>query len=243
MRPDGVTRYTRIVGWGNEPPPGEAEFIPADDPQRTREPEAEAFSGLRMYPERDVVLETSHGRIVVAMRPDEAPNTAWNFVHLAGEGFYDGVVFHRVVPLDREGRPFVIQGGDPTATGDGGPGYWLPMEPGGLHHEFGVISMARADDPDSAGSQFFFCLSREGTERLDGQYCAFGYAIEGGEVIRSIASLRLADAQKGRPENPAVITEAYLIPAPPRRPGSGRPDAKVEPGSPEASGSPSNGPR
>ncbi len=211
QRPDG-TPYTRIVGWGPA--------APQDDPQRV-------FSGLRVYPEHDVILHTTLGDIVVAMRPDEGPNTVWNFLRLVEGGYYDGVVFHRVVPLTRQGHPFVIQGGDPTGTGEGEPGYWLPIEPSELPHEFGVISMARADSPDSAGGQFFFCLSRAGTARLDGQYCAFGHAVDGAGTIRAIADVELADVSTGRPAEPPAIVEASLVPAPPRAPGEGRPDRPV----------------
>jgi peptidyl-prolyl cis-trans isomerase B (cyclophilin B) len=129
--------------------------------------------------------------------------------------------------LTRAGEPFVIQSGDPTGGGDGGPGYPLPMEPGGLRHEFGVISMARADHPDSAGSQFFICLSRAGTARLDGQYCAFGYAVEGARTIQAIAAVELADVAAGRPVDPPVVVRAELVGAPPRTPGAGRPDGPV----------------
>ena len=216
-RPDG-TPYTRIVGWG--PAPDE------DDAEPDRQP-APVSAGLRVYLDRDVVLHTTHGDIIVAMRPDVAPNTVWNFLHLAEGGYYDGVTFHRVVPLTRKGHPFVIQGGDPSGTGEGEPGYWLPIEPSGLAHEFGVISMARGDAPDSAGGQFFFCLSRAGTARLDGQYCAFGYAVDGADTIRVIAAVELADVASGRPADPPVITRARLVPAPPRTPGVGRPDRPV----------------
>jgi peptidyl-prolyl cis-trans isomerase B (cyclophilin B) len=185
------------------------------------------FSGLRMYRESDVVLHTSRGDIRVCLRPDEAPNTAWNFMQLARDGFYRDITFHRIVPLTANGQPFVIQAGDPTGSGDGGPGYWLPLEDSHLPHDFGVISMARGDDPDSNGSQFFFCLSREGTARLDGQYCSFGYAVEGANVIKAIAESELADVKTGRPMNPPVIRDAELVAAPPRTPGKGRPDAKV----------------
>ena len=193
---------------------------------RRREKQAEAtsaarraFTGLRAYVEHDVAIETTHGSIVIAMRPDHAPETGWNFMQLARGGFYHDVEFHRIVPATRRGDPFVIQAGDPSATGDGGPGYWLPIEPSGLSHEFGVISMARADDPDSAGSQFFIALSREGTKRLDGQYCAFGEMIDGRETIRSIAQVELDDVSAGRPADPPVILEARLVPAVPRKPG------------------------
>ncbi len=87
--------------------------------------------------------------------------------------------------------------------------------------------MARADHPDSAGSQFFFCLSRDGTARLDGQYCAFGYAVDGAATIRAIAEVELTDVSTGRPENPPVILEAVVVAAPPRVPGTGRPDRPV----------------
>jgi peptidyl-prolyl cis-trans isomerase B (cyclophilin B) len=101
------------------------------------------------------------------------------------------------------------------------------MEPSGLRHDFGVISMARADHPDSAGSQFFICLSRAGTARLDGQYCAFGYAVEGAETIRAVAAVELADVAAGRPVDPPVVFTAELVPSPPRMPGVGRPDRPV----------------
>ena len=227
MRPDGVTPYTRIVGWG------EAVLEPALDTTREAAKTWEAaeipLGGFRCYPERDVVLETDRGEIVVALRPDEAPSTAWNFRDLAAAGFYDGTILHRIVPLDREGRPFVIQGGDPTGDGEGGPGYTIPFEPTRLPHDFGVISMARDDDPDSAGSQWFIGLSREGTARLDGQYAAFGEVVEGAATIVELANVRIADPARGRPETPPVVHRATLRPAPPRTPGEGRPDRRVSP--------------
>lgn len=182
------------------------------------------LSGFRIYPEQDVIMHTSLGDIRLAMRPDQAPNTAWNFLELCAGGFYDGVVFHRVVPMTIAGDPFVIQAGDPTGSGNGGPGYWLPIEPSQLPHDFGVISMARDTPPDSAGSQFFICLSRAGTAALDGSYCAFGYAISGSETIQAIASVELADVSSGRPTDPPVIISATLIDSPPRTPEVGRPD-------------------
>ncbi len=227
MRPDGVTPYTRIVGWGDQV------IEPALDSTREAAKAWEAsvlpLGGFRCYPERDVVLETDHGSMVVALRPDEAPNTAWNFRDLAAAGFYDGTIVHRVVPLDREGRPFVIQGGDPTGEGEGGPGYSIPFEPTRLAHDFGVISMARDDDPDSAGSQWFVGLSRPGTARLDGQYAAFGEVVDGAATIVDLAGVRIADPARGRPETPPVLQRAYLQPAPPRTPGEGRPDRRVSP--------------
>lgn len=226
LRPDGTTRYTRIVGWGDRPlDPDDAEVAklrPSWTPGDPAPP-----SGFRIYPDRDVLLRTEEGEIRIALAPDRAPNTAWNFRTLVEGGFYDRTGFHRIVKYDREGRPFVIQGGDPTGSGDGGPGYDLPLEPSDLPHDVGVISMARADHPDSAGSQFFLCLSRVGTARLDGQYCAFGWAVSGSEAIAAIADREIADRATGRPRAAPLVREARLVPAPPRSPGVGRPDRRI----------------
>jgi len=268
QRPDGAF-YTRIVGWKDEnaPPPtvapsssqppapatnenGSSEA--ADEPASQAEANPTAndesrptrlFSGLRIQLERDVIVRTSAGAIHVRMRHDAAPNTVNNFLHLCEGGFYENVTFHRVVPLDRNGQPFVIQAGDPTGTGDGGPGYWLPIEQSTLPHDLGVISMARADDPDSAGSQFFFCLSRSGTARLDGQYCAFGETIEGSDAILAIATTPLADPSTGRPVEPPVILETELVPAPPRTVGKGRPDHPISSAPPIEAPKPKRVPR
>ncbi|MFK7959564.1 MAG: peptidylprolyl isomerase [Phycisphaerales bacterium] len=173
-------------------------------------------TGFRVYRDADVRLRTNLGDLRFALRPDAAPNTAWNFRHLVDGGFYRGVVFHRVVPLTVGGDPFVVQAGDPTGTGAGGPGWWLPMEPSSLPHDFGVLSMARDAHPDSAGSQFFVCLSRPGTARLDGDYTSFGELLEGEDVLRAIAKVRLADVATGRPRTPPIIQEAFLQLAAPR---------------------------
>ncbi len=241
VRPGGSIT-TRIEGWYDElhpPPPevppdtdsGEAtngEAASGDDThQSTNDQPQRLLTGLRIYPERDVVLHTSKGEIRFAMRPDHAPNTVWNFLQLCDGGFYDGVTFHRIVPFLRSGEPFVIQAGDPTGTGNGGPGYWLPIEPSELGHDFGVISMARDLPADSAGSQFFICLSRAGTSALDGHYCSFGYAVDGAETIQTIAAVELEDVARGVAVDPPVIHLAELVPAPPRTPGQGRPDRPI----------------
>ena len=163
--------------------------------------------------DQDAVIATNEGDIRVAFRPDVAPNTVWNFRELASGGFYHNTTFHRIVPMTSKGHPFVIQGGDPTGTGSGGPGYWLPIENSDLPHDVGVVSMARAGDPDSAGSQFFFCLSRAGTARLDGQYCSFGETIDGEDVIQKIAATPLADPASGKPVTPPTIHSITLVPA------------------------------
>jgi peptidyl-prolyl cis-trans isomerase B (cyclophilin B) len=120
--------------------------------------------------------------------PDKAPNTVNNFISLVSRGFYDGLIFHRVI------SGFMIQGGDPEGNGTGGPGYSIKGEfiSNGFHndlsHTEGVLSMARAMDPDSAGSQFF--IMHKAAPYLDGQYAAFGKITEGGDVVDKIASVR-----------------------------------------------------
>ena len=128
------------------------------------------------------------GIIKLELYPEIAPVTVKNFVDLANKKFYDGLIFHRVI------QGFMIQGGDPEGTGMGGPGYTIKGEfssngfENNLKHERGVISMARAMDPNSAGSQFF--IMHRNTPSLDGDYAAFGRVIEGMDVVDKIASVR-----------------------------------------------------
>ena len=128
------------------------------------------------------------GVMKAELYPEIAPITVQNFIDLASKGFYNGLIFHRVIP------GFMIQGGDPDGIGTGGPGYCIKGEfrangfRNDLKHTRGVLSMARAMDPDSAGSQFF--IMHEDYPSLDGQYAAFGKLIEGIEVVDKIASVR-----------------------------------------------------
>ena len=133
-----------------------------------------------------VTFEMENGDIIKAeLYPEIAPNTVRNFVSLAGKGFYDGLIFHRVI------RGFMIQGGCPNGTGMGGPGYSIKGEfaqngvTNDLKHTPGVLSMARAMHPDSAGSQFF--IMHEAAPHLDGAYAAFGKLTEGMDVVNKIA--------------------------------------------------------
>lgn len=128
------------------------------------------------------------GVIEVELFPEIAPISVQNFIKLAGEGFYNGLIFHRVIP------GFMIQGGCPNGNGMGGPGYTIKGEfsangvPNSLKHTRGVLSMARAMNPNSAGSQFF--IMHQDAPHLDGQYAAFGKVIEGMDVVDKIASVR-----------------------------------------------------
>jgi cyclophilin family peptidyl-prolyl cis-trans isomerase len=174
-------------------------------------PEVPAYSGLRAYVDRHVVWDTSLGEVEFRLRPDAAPNTAWNLRDLTERGFYTDIIFHRVVPALKDGNPFVVQVGDPTGTGDGGPGYNVDLENSTLPHDFGVLSMARASDPDTNGSQVFIALSREGTARLDGKYTAFAQAVRGAEVIVAISK---TPVMGDRPNDPPVLKSARLVDAP-----------------------------
>ncbi len=232
-RPQGDTRYTRIIGYGETllDPQNDADRQALDEMMESPdwdEGEGPILSGFRIYPDRDVVMETDFGEIRIDLAPESAPNTAWNFRHLAENGFYDDTLVHRVVHYDRTGRRFVIQGGDPTGTGEGGPGWDLPIERSDLPHDLGVISMARAEHPDSAGSQWFIGLSREGTARLDGQYCAFGWATEGAEAIARLADVEIEDVESGRPTHPPRVARMMLVPAEPLQPGRPRSAERID---------------
>ncbi len=171
------------------------------------------YSGIRAWADRNVVLETSAGEIVIRTRPDAAPNTSFNFIQLAEGGLYTGIEVHRVVAALPNGAPFVIQAGDPTGTGAGGPGFFVDLEKSNLPHDYGVVSMARSSSPNSNGSQFFICLSREGTAFLDGRYTAFGQVISGADAVTRIAGVEVGEGD--RPVEPPVIESARTVPAAP----------------------------
>lgn len=197
----GERRVPKVVDW-EDPSPSES-----------------IMSGFRIYEESVVILHTTHGDITLIMRPDEAPNTVWNFRHLVDGGFFVRIPFHRVVAMAGNGHPFVIQAGDPSGTGAGGCAYNIDLEPSKLRHDLGVISMAREGrDVNTASSQFFLCLSRPGTEFLDGQYTTFGQTIEGLEVIQKIGALGVDQAN--RPVEMPYIETAETLPAMPREPGT-----------------------
>jgi peptidyl-prolyl cis-trans isomerase B (cyclophilin B) len=196
-------------------PPKMASVGPDGRSVQFRAERGSASSGLRVYVDQHVVVETSMGEMEFRLRPDQAPNTVWNFRELVRGGFYTDIIFHRIVPRLQNGAPFVIQVGDPTGTGSGGPGFNIDLEDSKLPHDFGVLSMARTQDPNTNGSQIFVCLSREGTEFLDGNYCAFGQAVRGADVIVAISGVELADERSGRPKEPPRIISARLVDAPP----------------------------
>lgn len=149
-----------------------------------------------------VTFTMENGDVMKAeLYPDVAPNTVNNFISLVKKGFYDGLIFHRVI------AGFMIQGGDPEGSGMGGPGYSIKGEfnyngvENNLKHSRGVLSMARAQHPDSAGSQFF--IMHADAPHLDGQYAAFGKLVEGEYVLDSIASIDTDWSD--RPRTPQVM--------------------------------------
>jgi peptidylprolyl isomerase len=142
------------------------------------------------------VLETDKGVIKIRLMPDIAPQTVNSFVFLARQGYFDGVTFHRVLP------GFVAQGGDPTGTGRGGPGYNLPDEFSDIPIDKGIVAMANTGLPNSSGSQFFITYSRQ--ERLDGGYTVFGEVIEGMDVAESLTP-RDPDKNPNAPPGDRII--------------------------------------
>ena len=164
-----------------------------------------------------VTFNMQNGKTMVAeLYPEIAPNTVNNFLALASSGFYNGVIFHRVI----EG--FMIQGGDPTGTGRGGPGYSIKGEfssngfNNNLKHTRGVLSMARAQNPNSAGSQFF--IMHADAPHLDGAYAAFGKLVSGEDVLDEIASCQTdyydRPIEECRIKNVTVETFGKEYPAP-----------------------------
>lgn len=143
------------------------------------------------------VIGTSLGDMTVELWDDVAPNHVENFLKLGRDGFYDNLTFHRIIP------GFVAQGGCPTGDGTGGPGWNVDAEFNDRPHEKGVLSMARSQDPNSAGSQFFVCLGREHCQHLDGQYTAFGKVIDGLDVVDKFGAVETGPGD--RPLEPVAL--------------------------------------
>jgi peptidyl-prolyl cis-trans isomerase B (cyclophilin B) len=151
-----------------------------------------------------VVMTTTAGEMEMEFWPETAPNHVRNFLDLCQAGFYDGVIFHRVIP------GFMIQGGDPTGTGTGGGPRRLKAEFSQRPHKKGVLSMARSSDPNSASCQFF--VMHDTSPHLDGQYSAFGVVVRGLEVVDAIAKTRTGPGD--RPVAKQEIKSAKVVPAP-----------------------------
>jgi len=161
-------------------------------------------------------ITTSEGEMVLEFWPDVAPKTVENFKALAQKGFYDGTCFHRII------KGFMIQGGDPLTKhasregewGTGGPGYTVKAEFNGRPHQRGVISMARSNHPDSAGSQFFICDGD--APFLDRQYTAFGKLVKGDDVLAKIAGTPVGASSSGersKPQKRVGVVTVKIVPA------------------------------
>ncbi|GAB3792223.1 peptidylprolyl isomerase [Virgibacillus kimchii] len=186
----------------------------AEQPEETNE-SSDYPEDVEENPVVTITMENGE-EITAELYPEIAPNTVANFVSLVEDGFYDGLIFHRVIP------GFMIQGGDPEGDGTGNPGYGIPGEfssngfENNLEHDRGILSMARSQDPDSAGSQFF--IMTELSPHLDGDYAAFGEVTDGMEVADEIVSAERDDMDKPledqRMQEVTVDTKGYEYPEP-----------------------------
>ena len=172
---------------------------------------------INVQPLRYATIKTAHGDMTAIFYYDVAPHTADSFLTLASQGYFDGLLFHRIVP------GFVLQGGDPKGDGSGGPGYTIMEEFNDRPHEEGVLSMARLGDPNegagarprsefanSAGSQFFICLDYAGTKSLDGKYTAFGKIVDGMKVAHEIEKAKLSNPESGVAAEPQAIEKVTV---------------------------------
>ncbi|EDY19279.1 Peptidylprolyl isomerase [Chthoniobacter flavus Ellin428] len=182
-----------------------------------------ALSAVTLFPnsaraeDKEVaVLKTSQGEMVIEFWPDVAPKTVANFIKLAKAGFYNGTAFHRIID------GFMIQGGDPLTKDPSMEGRWgtghaderIKAEFNDHHHEFGVISMARSADPDSASSQFFICLGP--TPQLDGKYTAFGKLIKGEDTLRKLGKTPVGPSPNGensKPQSRVALESVQIVSA------------------------------
>lgn len=182
----------------------------------TADPEPADLVDLHGYVRSDkeslfvaITTELDGEAIIIQLYPDKAPVTVANFQKLVDKRFYDGLTFHRVVDS------YLIQGGDPSGNGSGGPGYTIKGEfssngvENDLRHVRGTVSMARTDKPDTAGSQFFIC--QKAIDSLDGDYAAFGKIIEGMTVVDRIAAVPNSGSPSNRPTEPQVMKEVFFV--------------------------------
>ncbi|MEX0717620.1 MAG: peptidylprolyl isomerase [Planctomycetaceae bacterium] len=150
-----------------------------------------------------VELDTTKGKITLDLFPDVAPGHVRNIIGLTKIGYYDGVLFHRVI------KGFMIQGGCPQGTGTGGPGYTIPAEFNDRPHEVGTLSMARTNDPNSAGSQFFICVAR--VAQLDRQYTVFGQTADDASKRVALAIGEAPTNASDRPREDVKINHARVV--------------------------------
>lgn len=210
-----------IASCGTAPEKQETKEKVTEDPQSQAEDNSTEEINYPDVDENPVVTITMENdeEIILELFPDIAPNSVANFISLIEANFYDGVIFHRVIPA------FMIQGGDPEGTGSGGTDYSIPGEfssngfENDLVHERGVLSMARSNDPNSAGSQFFIMVAD--SPHLDGDYAGFGQVVEGMEVVDAIVATERDQSDKPnepqRMKTVVVDTKGYDYPEPTKK--------------------------
>jgi cyclophilin family peptidyl-prolyl cis-trans isomerase len=173
----------------------------------TQAPFAEARLDVQVV-EPCASIKTNFGEIVIEFHPEDAPKTVLNFIALAKKKFYDGLIFHRIIP------GFMMQGGCPKGDGTGGPGYMIPAEFNTRKHLAGTVSMARSESPDSAGSQFFICFAP--TAHLDGKYTAFAEVVRGMDAVKKVETVGTHPA--GRPTEKVVMESVTILESVPDKP-------------------------
>ena len=202
-----------VSGCGKPP---KTENSPIPETKSTPETKDQTKEAKSMNTNEVAVIKTPTGEMVIEFWPDVAPNTVENFKKLARKGFYDGTAFHRIV------KGFMIQGGDPLTKdpsaearwGTGDPGYKINAEFNQRPHVRGVISMARSQDPNSAGSQFFICLGDAAF--LNGQYTAFGKVIKGDDVLGKLGDVETTfsgNGEKSKPTSRQGVESIKIVPA------------------------------
>jgi peptidyl-prolyl cis-trans isomerase B (cyclophilin B) len=180
---------------------------------------------FRLQPLRYAVMTTTDGAMTMAFYYDVAPNTTESFINLSSQGYYDGLTFHRVM------SDFMLQAGDPSGNGSGGPGFTVNQEFNDRKHVEGVLSMAREGSPgeqygqpptdqaaNSAGSQFFICLNYQKTQGLDGKYTAFGKVVDGEKTMQALKATPVVAGDNGelsKPVKPPVIDKVEVFPVTP----------------------------
>ena len=193
-----------------------AELRAPEPPKTNTQPTQPPASPMSNNTNDVTVIKTSDGDMVIEFWPDVAPKTVANFIKLAKQGFYDGTCFHRIV------KGFMIQGGDPLTKdpskeamwGTGDPGYKIDAEFNDRSHQRGVVSMARSNDPNSAGSQFFICLGD--ASFLDRKYTAFGNLIKGDDVLEKIGNTPVVASRGGemsKPTQRVTVESIKIVPA------------------------------
>lgn len=182
------------------------------------------LAGYWMDVDKLAVVSTTRGELTFVMRPDAAPFGVRHFRMLADAGFYNGVPVHRIASLSGEAQADIVQFGDPLGTGVGSPGFWIDFEASPIKHDFGVMSWARASDPNSAGSQVIIDLNRAGTAQLDGRYSAFAQLVDGADTLVAIGKTPVNP--DGRPREELTVKSVRLVDGPPM---DARPKVAVDP--------------